>query len=72
MILSLIVAMDEDSRIGKNGKLPWHIPEDLKHFRFLTLHKPIIMGRKTYESIGKPLDMRTNIILSKDTISISE
>lgn len=51
--------------IGRGGKLPWHIPEDLKHFKKLTLGKPVIMGRKTFESIGKPLPGRANIVVSR-------
>jgi len=58
--------MDENGRIGVNGKMPWHIPEDLKYFKAMTLYKIVVMGRKTYESIGKHLDNRTNIILSAD------
>lgn len=51
--------------MGKNNQLPWHLPADLKHFKTLTLGKPVIMGRKTYESMGKPLSGRTNIILTR-------
>ncbi len=63
---SIIVAMTENYVIGKDNKLPWHIPEDLKRFKKITLGKPVIMGRKTFESIGHPLINRTNIVLSKD------
>ncbi len=66
MKISIIVGLDNNNVIGNKGKLPWHLPNDLKHFKSLTLHHPIIMGRKTYESIGKPLVDRTNIILTKD------
>ena len=66
MELILIAAFSENRVIGYQGKIPWKIPEDLKHFRQLTLNHPIIMGRKTYESIGKPLDKRKNIVLTKD------
>lgn len=66
MIISLIVAMDKNNVIGKDNKMPWHIPDDLKRFKKLTMGKPIIMGRKTFESIGKPLPGRINIILTKD------
>jgi len=52
--------------IGKDNGLPWHLPADLKHFKATTLGKPILMGRKTYESIGKPLPGRTNIVLTRD------
>lgn len=66
--LILIAAVAENKVIGYKGKVPWHYKEDLKHFRELTLGHPIIMGRKTYESIGKPLDRRFNIILTKNSI----
>ena len=66
MIISLIAAMDKNRVIGKNNALPWHLPADLKHFKELTIGKPIIMGRKTFASIGKPLPKRTNIILTRD------
>jgi dihydrofolate reductase len=65
MILSLIVAMDEDRVIGRGNALPWHLPDDLEHFKALTLGKPIVMGRKTFESIGKPLPGRLNIVLTR-------
>ena len=70
MNLILIVAISENNVIGKDSKMPWHIPEDLKRFRELTLNHPIIMGRKTFESIGKPLDKRKNIILSRTLESV--
>lgn len=66
-MLSLCVAMDKRRLIGCNNALPWHLPADLKHFRAITMGKPIIMGRKTYESIGRPLPGRLNIVLSRDT-----
>jgi dihydrofolate reductase len=65
-MFSLCVAMDKRNLIGCNNALPWHLPADLKHFRAITMGKPIIMGRKTYESIGHPLSGRLNIVLSKD------
>jgi dihydrofolate reductase len=65
-IVSAIVAMAENRVIGKNNQLPWHLPADLKHFKELTTGHSIIMGRKTYESIGKPLPNRENIILTRD------
>ena len=65
-MLELIVAFDENNLIGKDNSLPWHIPEDLKHFKTLTTGNRIIMGRKTFESIGKPLPNRENIVLSKN------
>lgn len=64
-MLELIVAFDENRLIGKGNELPWHISEDLKHFKKLTTGNRIIMGRVTYESIGKPLPNRENIVLSK-------
>ena len=67
MKIALIVAMSEDGTIGDKGKIPWHISDDLKRFKRLTMGHPIIMGRKTYESIGKPLPGRTNIVLTRNT-----
>jgi dihydrofolate reductase len=66
MKLSLIVAMSANRVIGRDNKMPWHLSADLKHFRTITMNSPILMGRKTFESIGKPLDGRTNMILSKN------
>ena len=65
MILSLIVAAAENNVIGKDNKLPWHLPDDLKRFRALTRGKAVIMGRKTFESIGHPLPDRLNIVVSR-------
>lgn len=67
MIISLISAMGRNRVIGINNTLPWRLPADLKHFKQITLGKPVLMGRKTYESIGKPLPGRTNIIISRDS-----
>ncbi len=64
-MLSLIVAMDKNRLIGCNNQLPWHLPADLAHFKQTTLGKPILMGRKTYESIGRPLPGRMNIVLTR-------
>lgn len=64
--ISLIVAMDESGLIGRDNALPWRLPEDLKQFRRLTLGKTVLMGRKTFESLGKPLDGRQNWVLSRD------
>lgn len=72
MIISLIVATDENNGIGKNNQLPWHLPADLKHFKNLTTGHPIIMGRKTFESIGKPLPNRRNIIISRQRDYVTE
>nr|AIA14208.1 Dihydrofolate reductase [uncultured bacterium] len=67
MHISLIAAMTEKSIIGKDNQLPWHIPEDLKYFKQITLGKPVVMGRKTFESMrSKPLPNRHNIILTTD------
>lgn len=66
MILSIIAAMDRNHLIGNKNQLPWHLPADFKHFKAVTMAKPIIMGRKTFESIGKPLPGRSNIVLSRN------
>jgi dihydrofolate reductase len=67
MIISIIAAMDRNHLIGNKNQLPWHLPADFAHFKSVTMGKPIIMGRKTYESIGKPLPGRKNIVLSRNT-----
>ena len=64
--LSIIVAMSSNRAIGINNTLPWHLSEDLKHFKSLTTGHTIIMGRKTYESIGKPLPNRRNIVVTRN------
>ena len=61
----MIAAMANNRVIGKDNKMPWHLPEDLRHFKALTLGKPVVMGRKTYESIGRPLPGRHNIVISR-------
>ncbi len=66
-MLSLIAAMGTNRAVGLNNQMPWHMPADLKHFKAVTLNKPVVMGRKTYESIGMPLPNRRNIILSQRT-----
>jgi dihydrofolate reductase len=69
MSLSLIAAIAQNNCIGKNGALPWHLPEDLNHFKELTVGKPVLMGRKTWESIPekfRPLPNRTNIVVTRD------
>lgn len=66
MKISIIVAIDQKRGIGKAGKLPWNIPEDLKHFKEITNGHTIIMGRKTFESIGRVLPNRTSIIITRD------
>lgn len=66
MKISMIAAMAEQRVIGLENKMPWHLPGDLKFFKRVTLGKPVIMGRKTYQSIGRPLPGRTNIVLTRD------
>ncbi len=67
MKISLIVAMSANRVIGLNNKMPWHLSADLKRFKAITMNAPILMGRKTFESIGKPLIGRTNMILSRNS-----
>lgn len=64
--INVIAAMAKNHTIGINNTLPWHLPEDLKHFKTLTMGHHIVMGRKTYESIGRPLPGRTTVIVSRD------
>lgn len=64
--LAAIVAMGRNRCIGIDNSLPWYLPEDLKHFKAKTLGKPVVMGRKTFESIGKPLPGRTNIVITRN------
>lgn len=66
MRIAFIVAMARNHVIGKDNAMPWHLPEDLRYFKRVTLGKPVIMGRNTYESIGKPLVQRPNIIISRN------
>lgn len=66
MKLALIWAMSRNRVIGRNNALPWHLSEDLRYFKRVTMGKPIIMGRKTWESIGRPLPGRTNIVITRD------
>ena len=65
MKISLIVAVDSGNGIGRDNQLPWHLPADLKHFKNITTGHPVIMGRKTFESIGKALPKRRNIVISR-------
>ena len=65
-LVTLIVAVADSGVIGRDNTLPWHLPDDLKRFKRLTLGKPMVMGRKTYESIGKPLPGRQNIVVTRD------
>ena len=64
MRIALIVAMDRNRVIGRGNELPWHLPADLAHFKRVTLGKPVLMGRRTFESIGRPLPGRHNIVVS--------
>ncbi|MDH5433096.1 MAG: type 3 dihydrofolate reductase [Gammaproteobacteria bacterium] len=64
--ISLVCAMAKNRVIGKDNQMPWHLPADLQHFKKVTMGKPIIMGRKTYESIGRPLPGRQNIVVSRN------
>ena len=65
MTLSLVVAASSNNVIGSEGRLPWHLPDDLGHFKRLTTGKPVIMGRRTFESIGRPLPGRRNIVMTR-------
>ena len=65
MRISLIAAVAENRTIGRDGGLPWHLPGDLKHFKTLTFGKPVLMGRKTFQSIGRPLPGRPNVVVSR-------
>jgi dihydrofolate reductase len=67
MILSLVAAIGKNNELGKNGALLWHMPADMKHFKEITSGHTVVMGRKTYESIGKPLPNRRNIVVTRDT-----
>ena len=64
--VTLVVAAAENDAIGRGNALPWHLPDDLKHFKRVTLGKPVLMGRKTFDSIGKPLPGRVNIVVTRD------
>src|SRR5882757_2752929 len=70
MITSIVVAVSQNHAIGKDNKLLWYLPNDLKHFKEITTGHTIIMGRKTYESVGKPLPNRRNIIITRQDITI--
>ena len=64
--LSMIVAVADNGVIGKNNAMPWHIPNDLKYFKTTTMGKPILMGRKTFDSLGRPLPGRPNLVISRN------
>ena len=70
MTISIIVAISENHAIGKNNQLLWHMPNDLKHFKDITSGRTIIMGRKTFDSVGKPLPRRRNIVVTRQDITI--
>jgi dihydrofolate reductase len=65
-LITLVVAVADNGVIGRDNALPWHLPADLKHFKQVTMGKPIVMGRRTFESIGKPLPGRQNIVVTRD------
>ncbi|WKE66134.1 type 3 dihydrofolate reductase [Gallaecimonas kandeliae] len=67
MILSLVAAMANNRVIGRDNDMPWHLPADLKHFKAVTLGKPVVMGRRTFESIGRPLPGRRNLVISRQS-----
>jgi len=69
MIISLIAALDKNRLIGSENAMPWHLPADFKHFKEVTMGKPVVMGRKTFESIGRPLPGRQNIVISRSGFS---
>ena len=64
-MISIIVAVADNDVIGSDNRLPWRLPDDLKRFKALSLGKPVVMGRRTFESIGRPLPERTNIVVSR-------
>ena len=66
MAIVLVAAIGENNVIGREGQLPWHLKSDLQYFRALTLDRPVVMGRRTFEAIGKVLDRRTNIVVTRD------
>ena len=66
-MISIIVAVADNGVIGSDNRLPWHLPDDLKRFKALSLGKPIVMGRRTFDSIGRPLPGRTNIVISRQS-----
>ena len=72
MLVSIVVAAAENNVIGRGNDLPWRLPDDLKRFKSVTIGKPIVMGRKTYESIGRPLPERKNIVISRQVGFVAE
>ena len=71
-MISIIVAASENDVIGRQGELPWRLSDDLKHFKAITMGKPIVMGRKTWESIGRPLPGRQNIVITRQRGFVAE
>jgi dihydrofolate reductase len=71
MIVSAVVAISQNHAIGKDNKLLWHLPKDLKHFKEITTGGTVIMGRKTYDSVGRPLPNRRNIIITRQQVEIT-
>lgn len=71
MLISLVVAVADNGVIGNAGGLPWHLPDDLRHFRAVTLGKSVLMGRRTFESIGRPLPGRRNLIMSRAAVPVA-
>lgn len=67
MKIAMVMVMDRNRLVGAKGKMPWHLPSELQYFKSITMGKPIIMGRKTHESIGRVLPGRTNIVITRDT-----
>src|SRR5687767_11151131 len=65
-LISMVVAATENDVIGRDNGMPWHLPDDLKYFKARTMGKPMLMGRKTFDSIGKPLPGRTSLVLTRD------
>jgi dihydrofolate reductase len=72
MIISIIVAMDKNNVIGRDNDIPWRLSADLKHFKAVTMGKPIVMGRKTHDSIGRPLPGRKNIVMTRSSEYVAE
>lgn len=71
MKVSAIVAIDKNYAIGQNNQIPWYLPADLKYFKKTTIHHHVIMGRKTFESIGRPLPKRTNIVITRNPFYVA-
>lgn len=71
MRITIVVAMDESGLIGADNGMPWRLPADLRHFKHTTLGKPVLMGRRTFESIGRPLPERLNLVLTRDAAFVA-